>query len=430
MLRIFPVTGDALNFGARRMETIMRMAWLPAVLLLIINLATVFTFLSVIAGRTVTFSDISSFAGAEKALSLYSSMGWSQKPGLMGLIFGVSALFQAIVISSFMAPLTRLSGLGEEPSPGVIKLPFGADQVRYLFASLFSIAIVLFLVLAPTAAASYYIVKYIIEALSQTMVSFPNPESLHTVELVTTRDVLIERGAAWMYNLGLPLIVAAPFLLVFWLGLMVHFHPRNRPNAGAPNFFLRALVTGLIVAALTGVLALYLMGLAGGENDFSASFAAVISLVSAVGYLYLNVRFYPYAGVAVCRKEMSPLPMLGVTRGWNIIRLWLVLLIVGVMLNVVQYVINNFALGWIMSSVQVIYQAVAVYTKLFNSGVTAEWVTPFFIWLWNSIKIIVNIFWTFFSYGVVAGLYGRLYRESERSDNGSVQGPAIWLKTR
>ena len=54
-----------------------------------------------------------------------------------------------------------------------------------------------------------------------------------------------------------------------------------------------------------------------------------------------------------------------------------------------------------------------VSTKLVNSGVGADWVLPLFIWIWNGIKILANVFWAFFSYGVIAGLYGRLYRDSE-----------------
>ena len=41
-LGVFSVTGEALNFGGRRMETIMRVSWLPVALLLIVNMATVF----------------------------------------------------------------------------------------------------------------------------------------------------------------------------------------------------------------------------------------------------------------------------------------------------------------------------------------------------------------------------------------------------
>ncbi|MHA7873651.1 MAG: hypothetical protein ACX939_14980, partial [Hyphococcus sp.] len=83
--------------------------------------------------------------------------------------------------------------------------------------------------------------------------------------------------------------------------------------------------------------------------------------------------------------------------------------------------------------VSLLYEAVAVSTRLTNSGVTGEWVAPLFIWIWNAIKILVNIIGLFFSFGVLAGLYGRLYRDSERDDDEAPRPTphekAIWRRT-
>lgn len=430
-LRIFSVTGEALNFGARRMETIMRVSWLPVTLLLILNMVTVFAYLSVIAERTITFADVRTFSQAEQALSMFAAQGWDNDPQAMGIITVVSLLLQGLLVASFMAPLIRYSGLGERPAPGIIRLPFGPDQIRYIVASAFSFLIILALVFAPAAAAAYYILQYIVEAMSQTMASFPDPESLHTIELVTAKDLLVQRSATWAYDLGIPLIVAGPFLLLMWFALMAHFHPRNRINAGPPNFVMRAIVTGVFVFAFAGVMLSSLINLAEGDPGSGAGATFVIIMIGALFYLYVNTRLYPYAGVAVCRKSLAPGNTLKVTRGWNLLRLWLVIIIVTATLAVVQYFINSFALGWILMALSALYQAVAVYTKLLNSGVTGEWVAPLFIWTWNSIKILINVFWTFFSYGVVAGLYGRLYRESEREETptDSPPGRAIWRRS-
>ena len=88
-------------------------------------------------------------------------------------------------------------------------------------------------------------------------------------------------------------------------------------------------------------------------------------------------------------------------------------------------------MGWLLQLLTALYQAVASYTRLISSGVTGEWVQPFFVWLWNGFKILANIFWTFFFYGVLAGLYGRLYRESERDDSDDYappRGPDVWRR--
>ena len=140
-LRIFSVVGEALNFGGRRMETIARVAWLPVVLLLIVDMATVFSYLSVIAPQTITFAEVPSFVDARNALVTYAVNGWQNNFNLMLMITLVSLAFQTLLVASFMAPLVRLAGLGEEPGPGLIKIAFGPDQMRYILSSILSFPI-------------------------------------------------------------------------------------------------------------------------------------------------------------------------------------------------------------------------------------------------------------------------------------------------
>jgi len=79
-------------------------------------------------------------------------------------------------------------------------------------------------------------------------------------------------------------------------------------------------------------------------------------------------------------------------------------------------VLNQLLLSLVLPKIVVLlYNATEVSTKLVNSGEAAEWVRPFFIWVWNLTKISINIVWSFFSFGVAAGLYGRLYREGEKA---------------
>jgi hypothetical protein len=446
-LRILSIIGEALNFGGRRMETIARVSWLPVVLLLIVNMVTVFAFLTVIAGRVITFHDVGTFTTAKRLLARYLEQAWQSSPVEMMAITGVSLTLQALLTASFMAPLIRYSGLGEKPHAGVIRMPFGADQIRYILAGVFSVVFVVLLILAPMAGATYYVLKYIFDALSKTLASFPDPNSLHTIEFVSTGDQLAANGAAWYLNLGIPLLAVVPFALVLWLIVYSHFHPRNRPNApedGRP--VLRAIVTLGVAGAAVGAAYLVMRAdilaafkSAGGLHETLGNIVTntpanahlLIGAVIVVLLGYLNLRLYPYPGVAVCRKSMGFGNTFRVSRGWNIIRLQALLIIIGSLLFLTQYFINSFALAWILETLKLLYSAVATSTRLVNSGVTADWVTPLFVWIWNGIKILVNIFWTFFSYGVIAGLYGRLYRESEREETDVPPKPfekAIWRR--
>ena len=187
-LRIFSVTGEALNFGGRRMETIMRVAWLPVVLLLVLNMTTVFAYLSVIEGEVITFTEARTFVVAQQYLAQHIAQGFAQSPNEMWLITIINVVLQSLLIASFMAPLIRYAGLGEKPRPGVLRLAFGPDQIRYIISGIFSFLIIAVLILAPIMSATFYVAKYIIAALSQTMASFPDPNSLHTIELTTAGE--------------------------------------------------------------------------------------------------------------------------------------------------------------------------------------------------------------------------------------------------
>ena len=475
-LRIFSVVGEALNFGGRRMATIMRVAWLPVVMLLILNMATVFAYLTVIFERVITFEDAVTFTVAKAALAGRFTQAFQTHPTEMWAITIASLFMQALLTASFMAPLIRYSGLGEKPHGGIIRMPFGADQIRYILAGVFSFLFIVLLILAPMAGATYYILKYIFEALSQTMASFPNADSLHTIEFVTVGEQLAANGSAWYLNLGIPLLAVVPFALMIWLLVFQHFHPRNRPNAHETgNPFLRGIVTMSVVAAaifatyfaaqktilsvfksvgganqtfegivkaapenvqetLTTTLETIVPTLETAKQIIANTPANAHVLIGAVIFLlvgYLNLRLYPYPGIVVNRKSMGFAKILRVTRGWNLIRMQVILLFIAGMMLVVQYLINNFALAQILNTLNSLYQLVATSTRLVGSGVTADWVYPLFVWIWNGIKILANIYWLFFSYGVVAGLYGRLYRESERDEGDEPPKPfgkAIWRR--
>jgi hypothetical protein len=429
-LRILSILGEALNFGGRRMATIMRVSWLAVVLLLIVDMASVYASLSVIAERVITFAEVGSFLTAQQLFERYASQGWSAHWQQMAAITAASLIVQFILVSTFMAPLIRWAGLGERPGPGLVRLPFGPDQLRFLIGMLFSVLFVGVIILLPMMTTSFFTLKYIIAAMSQTMASFPDANSLHTIKLITAEEGLVQRGAEWVFGLAVPLAAAAPFVLLTWLVTFFHFSPRNRPNAtGRPNWLLRAVVTFGAVALIFGAAVTLLrapvmqvlksVSAAGGAADLTGAPVNAILFIATAGFLlvaYINLRLYPYPGIAVCRRSLGLGGTLRLSRGWNIIRIPIILLAVASFFYVLQiFLINSLLLSKLVPQViSLLYQAVLVSTKLVNSGVGADWVLPLFIWIWNGIKILANVFWAFFSYGVIAGLYGRLYRDSER----------------
>jgi hypothetical protein len=410
---IFSVTGEALNFGARRMETIMRVAWLPVTLLLVFNMAAAFSYLSVANGRLITYSDLSNEQTFDHVLyyaQQAAGQGLAQGSAGIWIIYAASLLINAILVASFMAPLIRYAGLGEKPAPGVIRMPFGGDQVLFLSAGLLSFVLSALFVYAPIGVASYFIISAITKALMTPYASFPDESSLHTVDVISGAEVLASRGTLWLYDYGYWGVGAAALGLVLLGTMLIHFR-RGRDGSSAVG---RALTVVASLVAFFAAFVLFGIGQLSQTASTTASIALSVFFASALALgLYANLRLYPYAGVAVCRRSLAPGGLLAVTRGANIFRLFMVIVVLGLIVFLAEILLNVFGVSWIVTMFSALGAAVASYTGIFNEGEAAPWVTPFFKILIAGVQVVFSIFWTFFTYGVSAGLLGRLYRESE-----------------
>ncbi len=409
---IFPTAAHALHFGAGRMETIIRVAWLPVVLLLIVNMATLFGYVSVMAERLVTFEEaVPTFRALERIGAQAAEAGWDKNPRAMSAITAASLSLQFILISAFMAPLIRLAGLGERPGPGLFRIPFGPDQIRFALATIASFFAIGALVLGPMALVTDATASYVADALSETLAYFPDEASLHTIELVTRQDLIAESGAQWIYDLAIPLSVAAPVFIAFWGLLLFHFRPTQ--SGTSARWAVRALSTFVGAVLVTALFSVYVTISAGLAFERSIAGFAFLTAAFIALFYYLQLRAAPYTGVVVCRRSMAPGPSLSVTRRWDIVRVLAIIVLLTALLFAIQFVINEYVLGrWIAAAVNQMYVAAESYAVLLSGGDGAGWVLPTFAWIWNITKILINIFWMLFSYGVVAGLFGDLYRQS------------------
>lgn len=412
--RILSIAGFSLSFGLMRMETILRVAWLPLTLLLILDMATVFTILSIAVGRFISFADVATYGEAQQALGVLWSTAWMNNEALTAQVILGSVALQLILVSSFMAPLIRYAGLGERPAPGALRLPFGFDQIRFIIAYLFSFLILPILVLAPMAFTAFQVINYLSEVMSHYYASFPNPESLHTVEIIRAPDYLAEKGRLWIYSLGVPAAAAAPFGLIAWVALFLHFRPRGVSETGF-SFLRRAIGSLVAGGGIVILLWLFLMDVVPAQFRAGIEHLLAILALAVVILLYGNIRFLPYAGIAVCRRSLSFRTNGRVTRGWRLIWLILALALVVVFLAL-AFISLNFLFQQVWVAINVLFSATLSATRLANNGEEGSWVLPAFLWTWNIFKIVFQMFLSFFTYGVFAGLLGRLYRESETAE--------------
>ncbi|MBI1393937.1 MAG: hypothetical protein GC152_14460 [Alphaproteobacteria bacterium] len=414
-LDVFGVAGGGLGFAAQRLETIARVCVVPIALMLTLDMAAVFGVLSTANGGLISFADLPKGATFATAASVaHRFVGQALVEGHIPIlaIAAASVAVNVILVASFMAPLIRYAGLGEKPAPGLVRAPFGPDQARYVAAQGLSLIVLAAVAVAPAWAAFAFIARAIDAALSKTYASFPNADSLHTIDLVPAQEALALRGELWLFSYGyLGALAAAGVAVVFLLGLF-HFHPRNRPAAGAGNAIARTSVLAILTAVLLAAIAWLLLGrvsgaVSGGRLALSAFLATFYVML-----IYVSLRFAPYAGLAVCSRSMGLGGLFGLSRGWNLFRLAGAFALVALVILLVQIAVEGLILPVLSATVVSLFQASESLSKLQNGGEADSGILVAFVWIWTAILIGYKFLWLFFTYGVWAGFFGRLYRQS------------------
>jgi hypothetical protein len=325
-----------------------------------------------------------------------------------------------------MAPLIRYAGLGEKPPAGLFRAPFGPSQARFLAAGLATGATQIVIGLAPVAIAFALIVATIREAATKIYASFPDSESLHTVDYVAGADALSLRGTLWFYDYGLFAAAGAALFLITFAMLVVH-HGRSSDGsartlagrfgaAGATMGFFAALIAaagamyGLLVTLnLSGPLQVMAAVVESPSTRAVAFFA--FSAFVFVAYIALRVGAYP--AIAVCRGSMAPGGLFALTRGGNIVRLFLSSLLLALVLVFMQVMLAMFGFGVVIAAGDAIGQLVASLVRLTFGNEAGAGMERLFIGVAAVAQIGFTLLWTMFANGVIAGYFGRLYRDSE-----------------
>ncbi|MFN0023256.1 MAG: hypothetical protein ACKVS5_05085 [Parvularculaceae bacterium] len=426
-LKVSSIVGEALNFGARRFETIARVGWLPVSLLLVFNMAAAFLWLSLAYGEAISFSGVAASGARWGEVQLLAQQAASA--GLAGnsvaawSIEAAVLVINAVLVTSFMAPLIRYAGLGERPAPGLIRAPFGPDQLRFLAAGALSTVVFAIVVYAPIALATVSILGFIGEAMTTPYASFPDTDSLHTIELIFGADVL---GVRWLYGWQVWGLGAAGLAIALFVMLLAHVQPRLADKKAGIGLLGRVLGVGAGVAAYYGAVAwgyAQFIGAAAGAAAAAESAVAVpamtadgLSIVlfgagAAALAAFVGLRVYPFAGVAVCRRSMALAGTLRVTRRFDLLRLALAFVLLGLVLFGAQLLLL-FVAGQALGALTGLVVAAQSAARLGGGDDVAPLQAGIFFWA--ALGVGVSALWTLFTYGVMAGLMGRLYRESER----------------
>lgn len=415
-LNVFSIAGEALNFGWRRFETILRVGWLPLSLILVFNMATVFLWLSLAYGEAITFTDVAA-SGARWADVLALAQQKAAEGAGSGAALALTAasvIVPLILVASFMAPLVRYAGLGERPAPGFIRAPFGPDQIRFIAAGALAFAVFGAAVYFPVTYVSLSVLHFVGTAMTTPYALFPDPDSLHTAEIIMGTDRF---GVRWLYGWQVWGVAAAAFAALLYAAIFAHVAPRAADRKKGIGALGRALGVGLAMAAVFGLAAYAVFnativaapGLALSREDGAAG--ALFALAAGGFAAFVGLRLLPYAGVATCRRSMAIAGSLRVTRRYNLFRLLGVLVLLGAVLAGAQLLLA-FLTGQVGAALVGVITAAQGAARLGGGDEGAALAAG--IWLWAAGGVVANALWALFTYGVTAGLLGRLYRESEK----------------
>ena len=424
-LRIFGVTGEALNFARLRFETILRVVWLPALLLIITSMATVYAYMSVLQQKVVTFSDVAlSFDYFWKndpitlAAAVLNNVDWQGKGTMLASIMGLSLLVQAILQSSMMAPLIRLAALGQEPERGAMHLRFGPQEIRLVLTSLTGGIFLYALLLGPAFLISTYVFAALNEAYAQTIAYFPDPNSLHLVQTGTRSQYAVAVGETAFVDVWVPMALFALVMTILFGVLMRHFHPKNRgPHAGAPNTGLRALTILVVLGLVTAFFYSRVVPIGAAAPHSGTGIAMALSTGFGLLCFYYFLRLFPWPGVSVAHKSLRLKNVWGLSRGWNIFRIFAILGLFWIVSTLMIWTVNSVFLGQFLPSMVVsTFNMSAITSRLTNGGETATWILPTFIWAWTLMKLLINVMLFAFILGAIAGMLGRFARQSEHGE--------------
>lgn len=159
-LPIFQTVGESLTFGFFHLFKVLRLAWLPMILIMVVWAAAVILVFGSGVTAVLTAGVAEGFAGKDVWEQIFDGMAWET----VGLGFGAvavlaylaAALVSALVAGSYAVPVYRLAAVNASPPDGLFNLRIGPPQWRYLGATVIQIGLILIPV-AVILAASFTI---------------------------------------------------------------------------------------------------------------------------------------------------------------------------------------------------------------------------------------------------------------------------------
>lgn len=179
-LPVVATVAEAFWFAARELWTNIRVGWLP-------YLAMTLTLVAAMVGALVMISGSQGLVAVYNGVVQGDMFGGAAAVGrLDGVLAGFGVLFVGVFLATaffgaYAVPIYRLVVFGERPAKGFFNWRLlGPQQIRFAAANIIYAGLGLVFMIGPVLASWLFVLN----ALSKKTAYFPNPVSLHTVDIV------------------------------------------------------------------------------------------------------------------------------------------------------------------------------------------------------------------------------------------------------
>lgn len=156
-LPIFQTVGESLTFGFFHIFSVLRLAWLPMILIVVVWFAAMILVFGSGIMAVLSAGVADGFAGEEIWEQIFEGMAWETVGFGVGavaiLAYLTAALVTALLTGSYAVPIYRLAAVDAPPPRGLFYLRIGPPQWRYLGATVIQIVLILIPVAAILAGA-------------------------------------------------------------------------------------------------------------------------------------------------------------------------------------------------------------------------------------------------------------------------------------
>ncbi|MBD0427578.1 hypothetical protein [Aquisalinus flavus] len=224
------------------------------------------------------------------------------------------------------------------------------------------------------------------------------------------RSVVLHIGPRHFKFLGATLLTVGSIFLLLWMPVMISTFFIDSHVADAMNTKYAvfpdadSLHSVEIVSGLESALGFALL-------------KGVLRIVAVVSVLYFSLRFFAVPFFAGVREKGDSYHSIkaswALTRSWNAAKLACGLLVLGIAILIVTYLLNVYVLTLTATALQTMYALAFSSTGVMGTlGQDMAWVLDLIEWIWVVIRVVLNLTFLCFVFGIIAGLGGSLVRQS------------------